>query len=680
MPKFLEVTDVTAAKSFIGLPELNVRDFGAVGNGTADDSTAISDTITALPATGGTVFFPPGTYIVPNNTGLASTKSNVRFKGDQAVIKSSNTAGTYVSYQLSVSSCSNIVVEGLTFDGGLDEGITADCNGLQITDVTNLVVRDCKFINSTGSGITAAGIKYAWISNNLFANIDYSGVNVELPPDDGVNEYVWIHNNHLEDCQASELSGWAAIRVRALGDHRYINILHNTIHNPGWIGISADKIFYSRIVGNTIIKDDRPNTYPAPGSAKGECISFGGHGCVISDNYCRNDSKSLAAAIVAYSGPDDDGSPPTVKNTQIINNRCTNGSDGIKLVWSQGGVYDNLLVQGNTCFDNTFGIRSIFNTSVTAGEQYNTVIANNMLADNIVTLSLEDDAGLTGDAITWGNQVEEASPVPESADVQVFTANGTWTKPSGAVSVHVRCVGPGGGGGAGARGPSGTALAGGRGGGSGGISEMTFLASDLPGTVSVTTAVGGIGAAGQTSDGTAGAAGTTPGQQSSFGSYLRATRGAGGGGGGLGAAGGFGSAGAGIISGQAGGASSATGAAGSAPTSDAGPGAGGGGGGITAAAAANNGGAGGFPVSSSALVGGTAGSGAAGGNGASSDVKAAGSGGGGGAANAAGAGYDGGDGGNYGAGGGGGGASLNGNTSGAGGDGGDGIVIVTTYF
>lgn len=49
--------------SMISGAEVNVFDFGAVGNGSTNDTAAIASAIAALPATGGTVYFPIGTFI-----------------------------------------------------------------------------------------------------------------------------------------------------------------------------------------------------------------------------------------------------------------------------------------------------------------------------------------------------------------------------------------------------------------------------------------------------------------------------------------------------------------------------------------------------------------------------------------------------------------------------------------
>lgn len=81
--------------------------------------------------------------------------------------------------------------------------------------------------------------------------------------------------------------------------------------------------------------------------------------------------------------------------------------------------------------------------------------------------------------------------------IQVFTATGTYTKPSGAMSVDVYLSGAGGGGGSGYRDTGATSLSGGSGGGGGALSYKRFPASGLGSTETVTIGTGGAGGAGR---------------------------------------------------------------------------------------------------------------------------------------------------------------------------------------
>jgi hypothetical protein len=72
---------------------VNVKEHGAVGDGKANDTTAIQTAIAVLPAAGGVVLFPAGTYLVTPGAPAFSVGSGVVLEGEghrASVIKSIN--------------------------------------------------------------------------------------------------------------------------------------------------------------------------------------------------------------------------------------------------------------------------------------------------------------------------------------------------------------------------------------------------------------------------------------------------------------------------------------------------------------------------------------------------------------------------------------------------------------
>jgi len=301
--------------------------------------------------------------------------------------------------------------------------------------------------------------------------------------------------------------------------------------------------------------------------------------------------------------------------------------------------------------------------------------AANVSASTTRTLSAPDASGVI--ALTG-----------QLTDTKVFTASGTWTKPSGAKMVHYLLVGGGGGGGGGRRSNSTTAAYGGGGGAGGGVSVGWLNADFLGATESVTIGAGGSGGSARTASDTNGTDGTV-GNATSFTAYLEARGGVQGSGGSTtaGTRGGSTAARGAFYGGTQD--SSAGGGAGSPETTGGTgenrmsmPSGGGGGAGKSAAGAYGTGGASAAiglsgtgsrtGISATANAAGTAGTGFSyyglGGSGGSPNSTT-------GAAN------KGGDGGSYGGGGGGGSGSLNaagGDNSG--GAGANGVAIITTYF
>ncbi len=138
----------------------SVRQYGAAGDGKADDTTAIQATIDAVPASGGTVMFPPGTYsVAPTQTRCIAIKSNLRFAGagEQSVIRIKDHAGDWqrlFSPRDLGTSVENVAFEDLSFDSNILNNPESTINEqddatyqtfIHITAGNNLHVRRCRF-------------------------------------------------------------------------------------------------------------------------------------------------------------------------------------------------------------------------------------------------------------------------------------------------------------------------------------------------------------------------------------------------------------------------------------------------------------------------------------------------------------------------------------------------------
>jgi hypothetical protein len=313
-----------------------------------------------------------------------------------------------------------------------------------------------------------------------------------------------------------------------------------------------------------------------------------------------------------------------------------------------------------------------------------------LLGDDDFTLKVSPDGSVWQDAFSVDAATGSVS-FPRGAaraEIAIFTADGTWTKPAWAKSVIIEAIGAGGGGGSGAVGDDSAPRYGGGGGGAGGVARLRLLASEIGDTLAITIGQGGSGADGVFDNGTAEGLDGDDGGETSVAqgaTSLLVAQGGAGGRGGTNAAlapspGGLGHAqygNDGAVAARDHGAPGAKGPCGE------GPGGGGAGGAIDTDDSRSSGGDGGLGHAiggaDRAAPGGSGagpGNGAGGGWGKRWDRGAGGGGGGGGAGASAANGGNGGPGGGPGGGGGGGGGTRNSTTSGAGGNGAAGEVRV----
>jgi len=129
---------------------VSVKDFGAIGNGLSDDTTAIQNAIT----TGKSVYFPNGTYLCGALTVTSDNQCLFGF-GDAIILANSD------SIQQITISGDRQTIRGLTF-----KGIATSSNPTlyftiytTVTPATNLTIADCKITGTDPSHGWRNGIK-----------------------------------------------------------------------------------------------------------------------------------------------------------------------------------------------------------------------------------------------------------------------------------------------------------------------------------------------------------------------------------------------------------------------------------------------------------------------------------------------------------------------------------------
>ena len=163
----------------------NVKQYGAKGNGTADDTRAIELAMAAVEAAGGgTVFFPPATYYVP---GVIELVSNVILTGPGAVlVKKNNTEPSYAFFATHSNGATgygsggrNIRVDMLEFRGSLTN--SRDACAFALHHAADVIISGCTIRDMCGLGhvVDLGGCEDITIRDNTFLGAQNNGSRAE---------------------------------------------------------------------------------------------------------------------------------------------------------------------------------------------------------------------------------------------------------------------------------------------------------------------------------------------------------------------------------------------------------------------------------------------------------------------------------------------------------------------
>jgi len=145
-----------------GTTTRNVKNYGAVGDGRHDDTSAIQAAINSLPSTGGIVTIPAGTYMINTSTKI-NLRSKMHLKLDPGAILKAKTSSQSRHYILYVNGKSDVEISGGQLVGDRDTHVYSGGgthewgHGISILGSTRVTVRDMRISKCTGDGVCLGG-------------------------------------------------------------------------------------------------------------------------------------------------------------------------------------------------------------------------------------------------------------------------------------------------------------------------------------------------------------------------------------------------------------------------------------------------------------------------------------------------------------------------------------------
>ncbi|HJP95969.1 MAG TPA: right-handed parallel beta-helix repeat-containing protein [Candidatus Saccharimonadales bacterium] len=229
---------------------LNVKDYGAKGDGTTDDSAAITATLQAAQAAGGgTVFFPTGTYITSTEQDVPSN-TTVLGEGLGSIIKRRTGSASYLVNLLRVQSKQHVRITNLQLDGQkqdiIDNFNTEATTSGQYTRCNGVAI-----IGTTAQPSDDITVDNCWVHDVFYGGIDI---------DTSTN--IRILSNRVTNCRDNGIFG----RPHNTG----VTVVGNVVSGSIYSGIQFIQSDYVTISGNLAYACG-----PAP-STEGDSIGFEG--------------------------------------------------------------------------------------------------------------------------------------------------------------------------------------------------------------------------------------------------------------------------------------------------------------------------------------------------------------------------------------------------------------------
>lgn len=403
----MSLTKVTY--SMITGAEVNVLDYGVVGDGVANDTAAIQAAIAAIKtAGGGTLYFPKGTYKVVFPAGLTAYSSLFALPSNTGVIfehgaqmNASAVPGSALFASVfgvdkTALPVSNLLFEGINITQSaagvgeeLGQAITLESGANSAAaSITNVLINGCSF-NDFGSAVyilqrTSAGTSERQVNNVTITN-NFGDGNLSFITADGAE--ILIDSNVARGFKPDPTGSYDAVTIHSGAN---ISVTNNDFSYYGEFGVNVRN------------------------SPENKC---GSSNITITGNVIHSILLKCVGISVAA-----DESVYGVRNVVVSGNNLSSGSDtntsvGVLVDFGSadaGTPLDRIAVTGNTLFN--------LNSSIIVQSVVNEFISNVSISGNAsyqkstntgyaLKLTVVSDAAINGNTFTYDYAGAVADPV-----------------------------------------------------------------------------------------------------------------------------------------------------------------------------------------------------------------------------------------------------------------------------
>ena len=373
--------------------DINLKDFGAVGDGVTDDTAAIEAALIA--ADGKTLYVPAGTYCI---TSIDITGITVDMYSDEDAMFYKT--DSEVSPSFTFRNCTSGTIHGITFDGGrkvLGDEVNTAC--VYFRNSSNIEIYDCNFYNCSREATAFMGnCSYVNVHDNYF---NYTSAVFWLA--NGTTQHAVFENNIAYDGRINGVE----IALKGTYEESFdITVRNNEFHNfTNGTVVQMRSVSDVNIENNYIdnVKNFVMCSYPIDKESSDYNVS----GVTIANNH--GTAKYL---LYTYAYADNDSytySDFTVNNNDFVLEKgiSINGCDNISI---DGGSFD-ISKSGKLIFNKSTNISldginfdvEKSSTKINRFDECGYVTISNILTDELrplVQISNEDDMNLIFDNVT----------------------------------------------------------------------------------------------------------------------------------------------------------------------------------------------------------------------------------------------------------------------------------------